>query len=181
MWEEWKYRLCHSRASWWWWMFFLKLRFHNWHSRHMCHMGRVVSSQLVVLLAISTVAGEKTQKMKCMNPTAHKANLITEEFQVHFLIQLKCFTFCPGTSARLQMDRTFHIVFYAVWTTHFMMCFMLLGSHVSFCFFPCHYEEDWNKPLDDRTCLFPSDRFVGCISHENMAISVVWGLLIGRE
>jgi len=95
MWEEWKYRLCHSRASWWWWMFFLKLRFHNWRSRQMCHMGRVVSSQLVVLLAISTVAGEKTQKMKCMNPTAHKATLITEEFKVRFLIQLKCFTFCP--------------------------------------------------------------------------------------
>jgi len=44
-------------------MFFLKPHFHNWHIQQMCHMGRVVSSQLVVLLAISAVAGEKTQKM----------------------------------------------------------------------------------------------------------------------
>jgi len=165
MWEEWKYRLCHSRASWWWWMFFLKLRFHNWHIRQMRHRGRVVSSQLVVLLATSTVAGEKTQKMKCMNPTAHKATLITVS-----LYSWNVLHFVQSTCAQLQMDRTFHIVFCAVGVT----CFIL-------CFFPCHYEEDWNKPLDDRTCLYPSDRFVRCISNGNMAISVVWGLLIGRE
>jgi hypothetical protein len=160
----------------------LKLRFHNWRSRQMCHMGRVVSSQLVVLLAISTVAGEKTQKMKCMNPTAHKATLSTEEFQVRFLIQLKCSTFCPEYVCSVTdgshishcvlccLTHTFHDVFYAVGVS----CFILF-------FFSCHYEKDWNKPLDDRMCLFPSDRFVRCISHGNMAISVVWGLLIGRE
>ena len=182
MWGEWKYRLCRSRASWWWWMFFLKLCFHNWHIRQMHHMGRVVSSQVVVLLAVSTIAGEKTQKMKWMNPTAHKATLITEEFQVRFLEQLKCFTFCPEYMCSVTdgshishcvlfcLTHTFLYVFCAVGVT----CFILY-------FFPCHYEEDWNKPLDDRTCLYPSHRFVRCISHGNMAISVVWGLLLGRE
>lgn len=94
-------------------------------------MGRVVSIQLVVRLAISTVAGEKTQKMKCINPTAHKATLITEEFQVHFLIQLKCFTFCPEYVCSLTdgshishcvwccLTHTFHDVFCAVGVVSF--------------------------------------------------------------
>jgi hypothetical protein len=68
------------------------------------------------------------------------------------------------------LTHTFHDVFCAVG----VKCFIL-------CFFPCHYEEDWNKALDDRMCLYPPDRFVRCISHGNVAISVVWGLLTGRE
>jgi hypothetical protein len=121
MWEEWKYRLCRSRASWWWWMFFLKLCFHNWHIWQMRHMGRVVSSQLVVLLAISTVAGEKTQKMKCMNPTAHKATYywgIPSPF--------------PYTVEVFYVLSRVRVPSYS-WIAHFTLCFALFDPRISLC------------------------------------------------
>jgi len=126
MWEERKYRLCPYRASWWWWMFFLKLHYHNWHIQQMCHMDRVVSIQLVVLLAISTVAGEKTQKM-----ILHESNSTQSNFN-YWGIRSPF----PYTVEAFYVLSRVRVISYR-WTAHFALCFVLLDPHISWCALCC--------------------------------------------
>jgi hypothetical protein len=142
--------------------------------------GHPVSQWL--LLAISTVAGKKTHsESQESNSTQHNFNYLRNSKSC-FLIQLNCFMFCLKSVCSVRngshasrcvlrcLIHTFHSVFCAVAVIYFTWCFL-----------PCHFGEGWKQVtswLNISAFIWPI-----CQMHQsrNIAISVVWGLLIGRE